>query len=360
MSRGGDALVECCGRMHGIPAAILCIIFFCLQAAVLNYYLVEYLGSHHMAWLAGDIVILVLLVATIVFSARTLEKQRREEFAENYSIAWATWILMHSLLACKVIVIFTTFSTELDEQESFFGPNTLKTTIALGSVIFTLLLMTQHDAPVASERKKFIQELTGTVMFDLLDTTDILEILFDAESRESMGDASVAVILTVATVNLLIPTVPLITLSKTNFGHSRLNKNLEYAHKLAMVLIINVPNLLVRLVLWHGFSVGVSPFMLKNIILILMTLYEFYEHKHEKYEEHERERRHEIPSTNRDKSFTRMDSSGSVSIGSVDADVHQTRPSNGRHTGGDGSNNNNGTRRSRTVDGFTEPRMTML
>jgi hypothetical protein len=38
-----------------------------------------------------------------------------------------------------------------------------------GGIIFTLLLATNHDAKPGSHRRKYIEELTGTVIFDILD-----------------------------------------------------------------------------------------------------------------------------------------------------------------------------------------------
>ena len=122
-------------------------------------------------------------------------------------------------------------------------------------------------------------------MFDVLDTVDILEVLNDDDKRATLWNGLEEVILAVATLNLLIPALPLFTLSKTKYGVEKLSKRLIYLHRIAMVLIVNGPNLLVRLILWHGFSVGISPFILKNLILICLTLYAFYEHTKEKYEE---------------------------------------------------------------------------
>lgn len=127
------------------------------------------------------------------------------------------------------------------------------------------------------------------MIFDLLDTADILDILFDEGEREMISQSLESFVLCVTTLNLLLPAVPLLTLSKTEYGHRRLRRRMVYFHRVMMILLVNVPNLLVRMILWHGFSVGISPFTLKNILLIALTLYEFYEHKLEKYESHQRE-----------------------------------------------------------------------
>jgi hypothetical protein len=56
-----------------------------------------------------------------------------------------------------------------------------------------------HDAKPGSHRRKYIEELTGTVIFDILDCVDSMEILFIREERETfpkgMDDAIIAIAL---------------------------------------------------------------------------------------------------------------------------------------------------------------------
>ena len=180
-----------------------------------------------------------------------------------------------------------------EDDPSFFGPNTFQTTIALGSCIFFLLLTTQHDEAPGTETRRYIEELTGNVIFDLIDVADIIDVFFDEETRSEMWDGLEEVVFFVMTVNLLLPALPLFTLSYTKFGRSRLENHLVQWHGLLLVLFVNVPNLVVRLILWHAFSHGISPFILKNFMLICLTAYEFYEHKREsvKSTEHDGESR---------------------------------------------------------------------
>lgn len=289
MSRAGDFIVRACSGLHDIPAAFLCVVLFLLQTAVMDYYLIENISVNHWSWLGPDVISLTLLVVSIVNSYAALHNtnSRQRHF---YSLAWIAWLVMSVFVSAKTIVVFNGFASQLTEEDpSFFGPNTLKTAISLGSCVFFLLLTTQHDAPLGSERKRYIEELTGTVVFDILDTVDILEILFTQDKVDTFWTGLKEFILAVAALNLIIPTVPLLTLCKTNFGHDELDKRLIYLHRLLVVLAVNVPNLLVRLILWHVFSSAISPFTLKNIILIAMSLYEFYQHKKEKFEDHQRE-----------------------------------------------------------------------
>ena len=200
-------------------------------------------------------------------------------------MGWASWLLMSISVACKSVVIFHYFSDDLDESASFFGPNTLKTTIALGSCTFLLLLITQHDAPAGSDGRRYIEELTGTVVFDILDTVDILEVLFDSDERDDLWDGMKEFIMAVAVLNMILPTVPLFTLAKSKFGQKKLSIKFIQGHRILLVLAVNMPNLLIRLLLWHGLSAGVSPFTLKNILAISLTFYDIYEHNKEELED---------------------------------------------------------------------------
>lgn len=289
MTKLGDCIVRGCLTVHTVPAQVSCVLLFIVQAASLDFFLYYELSKLHLIWIVPDTFNLSLLVACICMSSCTLGQCPNQQ-SNSVSFAWVCWLLVNIMVAAKTIVIFNEVANKLEEEdESFFGPNVLKTTIALGSCIFVLLLTTQHDAQLGSERRLYIEELTGTVVFDILDTVDILDILFDETKTVDFWQGLTEFILGVATINLLIPTVPLLILSRTNFGHSKLEKHLVYVHRLLQVLAVNVPNLLVRFIIWHGFSAAISPFSLKNIILICMTFYEFYLHKKEKYAMHHSE-----------------------------------------------------------------------
>ncbi|XP_046544493.1 transmembrane protein 121B-like [Haliotis rubra] len=282
----GDCFVRCCGALNGIPARIFCILLLLAQGGILDYFLAKHQTQASWAWIAFDLVNVGLFIASFVISRRHLALQKvKDEQNTAVTLGWLAWLVYSVSLVARMAIAFNKFSFKLSE-DSFFGPNTLKTSLALASCVFVLLLTSHHDAAPASERRRYIEDLTGTVVFDVLDTVDVLEVMFDKSSRDMLLPGLQQSILLVAGLNLIIPTVPLITLNLTNFGYKKMPKRLVALHKLLVVLVVNVPNLIVRLVLWHGFSVGISPFMLKNLILISIVLYEFYEHKRVKYDEH--------------------------------------------------------------------------
>ncbi|KAK7002632.1 hypothetical protein BgiMline_004035 [Biomphalaria glabrata] len=288
MHRYINAKVQLCSKIHHVPAAMLCVFFYILQAFVLDYYLINFLNFLYICFLVADFFVLVALVVSIIYGSTKMDRQRSAELAQTrmmFSLSWVSWLLINMNSSAKIIIIIEYNAWPLEKDPSFFGPNVFKTAIALSSCIFLFLLATQHDASQGSERRTYISDLTDNVIFDILDTVDILEVFFDKDDRALLWDGLEEVILTQATMNLLWPTVPLITLSRTHFGLDKPQRPMMYLHRLLVVLVVNIPNLLTRMVLWNGMSVDISPFTLKNIILIGIAMYEFYEHKREKLED---------------------------------------------------------------------------
>lgn len=273
---------KCCKSIQHLPSRIFCIAVHFLQAAVLDYYLVTYKGRPWLACIAADLVVTWVFIACFVLSFKHLKKTRKNgtedgEFeVASYSLVPLTWFIYATLLAIKVGICFKDFAFLLDE-DIFFGPNTLKTTIALGGVVFTLLLATNHDAKPGSPRRKYIEELSGTVIFDILDCVDSMEILFLKEERDTFPPGLEDTIIAIALINFVIPTIPLATLSKTKYGKAKLSHKLVIIHKVILAFCVNLPLLITRMILWHGLSRGISIFSLKNFIVIVIISFDLYE-----------------------------------------------------------------------------------
>ncbi|XP_060064306.1 uncharacterized protein LOC132544691 [Ylistrum balloti] len=294
--------IKCCRSVKHLPTRLICVLILLLQAAGLDYYLVTYKNLSWAGWAAADIVVLILLIISFYFGYRFHQRQKssEEEDTEDLEIhtrvGVVTWFVYASVLCFKVAYAFKDFSHKLDEND-FFGENTLKTTIALAGIVFLILLTTLHDAKPGSGRRKYIDELTGTVIFDILDCVDSMEILFDEEARANILPSLDDTIIGIACINFLLPTIPLITLAKTNFGHKKLSEKMVILHKVLLAFMVNLPLLITRMVVWHGMSHGISIFSLKNIIVIGMVSYDLYEtHESEEDDPAQRHSENNVPS----------------------------------------------------------------
>lgn len=274
-----NCFIKCCRTVKHLPVRIICLLVYILHTSCVDYYLVEHKDISWLGFLVADVIIFCLFIASFLVSYHNLKGSRSDSTMEKAGswLGMCSWFLFSTIVATKAGIIFIDFADDLDEND-FFGPNTLKTSLALAGVVFLLHLSSLHDAKPGSERRAYIEELTGTVIFDIMDCVDSMEPLFIKEDRDAFPPGLVEAIVAIACLNFVIPTIPLLTLTNTKFGHAKLPRRLVMLHKILLAYIINLPLLIMRMILWHGLNHGVSIFSLKNVIVIAMVSYDFYEH----------------------------------------------------------------------------------
>ncbi|ESO88784.1 hypothetical protein LOTGIDRAFT_165197 [Lottia gigantea] len=279
-----------CGYLRLIPTRIITGLLVTLQGVIINYYLIYYNNWYWYAWISADIALIFVFITTFVVSYRHLQFLQTSSSSTtpasrvgSLPLLYFTWLVYSLLLAIRVGLIFKNFAWKLKE-ENFFGPNTLKVTISLSAVVFFLLLQSHHDAPLNSRREHQIEKLTKTVIFDILDSVDILDALFSKSTKDVLLPGLEVCIIIIACLNLILPTLPLMTLSRIHFGYKITPRNIETLHRLLLLFVVNAPLLSIRIILWHKLDQDISTFIVKNIFVICVMLYEFY-----KEDQHRRE-----------------------------------------------------------------------
>lgn len=276
--------IQMCESMYQVPTRIACFILVLIQGAILDYYLVTYKSVYWYGWIAADIAVSLIFIIAFVISFRHLKLVHKESSrhtniqAGSLPLGYFAWFVYSVALATRVAIIFKDFAWKLKEED-FFGPNTLKITIALAGLIFVLLLFTHHDALYGSDRQRFIDILTATVVFDILDSVDALDILFDKVDVDDLPEELRIIIISTACVNLILPALPLITLSRTHFGNKPESHVFIVLHKLLLVFFVNLPLLVIRLLLWHVLSKEISIFPVKNVVMMFLIFHELYEER---------------------------------------------------------------------------------
>ena len=273
----------CLGMPFRILASVACLCIVIYQAAIINYYLANYRyhGAIWWTWWIADAVTFTLFLVAFIASFKSLrvdEEKTAVELATRENTApgelplgYIAWLVYAILLGIRVWIIFWRVAQELKEDD-FFGPNLLKITIGLSCFVFILLVATHHNASPSTGRVAFIRSITSSVAFDILDTVAVLDVLFIQESHVFLTFTMHRVILTIACLNLALPTLPLLVLSKTRYGRTSLTKTLHALHHLVYLLLINVPLFAIRIVLWHVKNQNISVFLLKNILGIAFSI----------------------------------------------------------------------------------------
>jgi hypothetical protein len=137
--------------------------------------------------------------------------------------------------------------------------------------------MSHHDAEPDTKRRHYIEEMTATVVFDILDSVDALDIMFEKSDIDDLPKGMGLCIISISCLNLILPVFPLCTLSRTHFGHHMKHETLVLLHKLSLVFVVNLPLLVFRLVLWHALSKEISIFPVKNVVVMFIVFQDLYE-----------------------------------------------------------------------------------
>ncbi|XP_061193742.1 uncharacterized protein LOC133201971 [Saccostrea echinata] len=271
-----NRFMVCCRATRPLRVRVICILIILLHIAVVDYHMVEHESIALLGFLAVDVISLILFVASFILSCLRFKSLNGNMPMRKINI-WLdviSWFVFSATVMTKSVIIFSDF----EDENLIFGPNAVKTAFALVGVVFVLHLSTLHDAKPGSERKAYIEELSTHVIFDIMDCVDSMEPLFIKEDRAEFPPGLIKAIVAVASFNFVLPTIPLLTLSLTRFGHAKLPRRLIVLHKILHAYIVNLPLLLMRIILWHEFNKGISVFSLKNVIVIVATSYEFYKH----------------------------------------------------------------------------------
>lgn len=232
---------------------------------------------------AADTVVVVLFIISFIMATNVIHSEKKITHltysdSRHQPLTYVAWLIYAVILDIKVCVLFSTFSTHLDE-DFFFGPNTCKTTLAMAGLVFITFLNTQHDVRDGN-RKALILTLTATVLIDLLDGVEYMDNLFEKDVRDTFSPYLDDAMIAVCCINFLLPTIPLLTLSLTRFGLNPLPEKLELLHKISLAYLVNLPLFTTRMITWHGFSQGISIFTLKNIVMMGVITFEVLEKRY--------------------------------------------------------------------------------
>ena len=248
--------------------------------------------NNSLAWIGFvlvDVVIIILWIAALFIAFKQYRRQTHvnNEIRENpdeMRVAFVAWLVYAVGYTIQISFIFKTFAHKLENAETttIFGQNLLKLSLTITPMLFLLLIHAHHDAAPNTRRKYYIEKISGGVTIDLMDSIEILEILFtDLNLPIDFENAIVAF----ACINVFLPTLALHALKQKKLwhGHGVLFPS-KVLYNFCYICLVNVPFFVIRVLLWASYKQDVSVFLAKNIILIVMNLWDIVEH----YSNHKR------------------------------------------------------------------------
>ena len=262
------------GIYRRFAARILAVSLLVLQGVIMDYYLIVEESSSWFAWIITDAIVLFAWLFTMWMSHRSriiAMTDRQDEI----KFAYLAWIVYAVHLVPKISTLFKLKASALDEK-LIFGPNMLKMNLCLTPMLFLFLIYAHHDAKSHSRRKYYLEKMTAAVTLDLFDSVEMLEYLFDKD-KITLGLENA--ILAFSCMNIFLPTFALFELKFNKFHESGEISpiSFKFIYICSFMFFVNVPFLVLRLILWHGYNLDVSVLLAKNALAIVMGIIEIME-----------------------------------------------------------------------------------
>ncbi|XP_074645591.1 uncharacterized protein LOC141901917 [Tubulanus polymorphus] len=269
---------SCCEKLLGLVTRIGCILVAVLQSVLLNAYLVMYFNTRWYSWIVADVIVIGVLAWALAQSYIYIfypHKRPREtdKYSGELPFGYIAWLFYVVILLAKAAIIFKHIANQLKESY-VFGPNTLKASLALSSIMFLLLFNSHSNAPLNSDRKRIMNAWSTSVTFDIIDSVEFMEVLFVQESRVMLTFNLENIILSFGLISFILPVFPLLVLSHTPLGKKPYSIKVQIVHVLAFTFLVNVPFFGIRMYIWHVLISDISSFVVKNLIIIGIGLRE--------------------------------------------------------------------------------------
>ncbi|VDM81717.1 unnamed protein product, partial [Strongylus vulgaris] len=170
----------------------------------------------------------------------------------------------------------------LDNNDKVFDDHMFKLGLSLSVLIFLFLLEAHHYTPLMSARQLYITYLSTAICLDLVDNIYFLDLLWQSfKDGWNLPLWLDVIILTVASVNFVMPTFALL---KLRFGrYPRFLYISDKIWSLIYVLIVNLPFLGLRIYLYvllevqqSGRHYDFSLFAVKNVAVIYLAMRELW------------------------------------------------------------------------------------
>lgn len=278
-----------------VASKVLCYSLLIIQGSLLNAYLVK---VHHyvlwLSWICADVVIIsvwTLSLAMVRKSFRSTKRKRDdgdhvdgrdpEQSPDEIKYSYLAWLVYVIFLCPRVLLIFQNVKGNVNDAD-ILGTNLLKVVVSCTPLIYLLLVNGFHNAEPMTSRKLYIQSIAASGTLDLFDSVDILELLFEAEHGIRIPQRYVIAILVFASLNWFLPLLGLTGLRIKTMSGRVASLQLKTINVLSVMILVNIPNLVIRSALWINYDADVSVLIMKNVMCLFLGMYEIFEYFGEK------------------------------------------------------------------------------
>lgn len=268
-----------------LASKILCVGLLFFQGVMINAYLSKLYCSAWWSWIVADILVIIIWVSCLVAVRRTFNKRKKdfvvgrdpEQSPDELKYTYIAWLSYVTLLCPRIVLLFADLVKLLDEKD-FLGPNFLKMAVSCSPLIYFLLVHGAHNSNSHTERHISVQGVALSGALDLFDSIDLLDFLFLPEQGINFPRGYLHASLAFATVSFFLPVLSLYGLHYKALPGRVTSLSFKIIYISLNLALINIPNMVIRSVLWHQYHIDVSVLLMKNVMVIIAGVYEMLEY----------------------------------------------------------------------------------
>ena len=210
------------------------------------------------------------------------------------------WLSYVITLLVNIWIIFGTIGDKLDSRK-FLGPNILKGVLCVTPPLLLLLLHNADDLDRSNARKHLVSKLSFQMVVDLFDFVDMIAIVLEDkrhgstsysnakiitnETQPTIATSSLTtipesfgmVMVAVASLSLLMSLWQLFE-NKLSRDYTKIRFRTTVLRNLVQIVLVNLPFLIIRLVVYAMYKKDESIFITKNIISIVWSTLDIRAH----------------------------------------------------------------------------------
>jgi len=196
--------------------------------------------------------------------------------ASNAKLRWLFYVwdlYIICALIPNIAIVFVYVGDSLDKNE-LLGPNTLKMVLCITPLLLLLLLHIADDSDQTDEHRELVSKLSYQMAIDLFDAVEMIDIVLE-ENEHDFGIPSEfgAFMIVLACFSLVLSTWQLAenTLAR---GETKIRFCAAFSRNIVEILLVNLPFLIIRAVVFFKYGKDESIFIAKNGIAIILSVLE--------------------------------------------------------------------------------------
>jgi len=184
---------------------------------------------------------------------------------------WGLYIIC--ALIPNIATVFVVVGDSLDKNK-LLGPNTLKMVLCITPLLLLLLLHTADDSDQTDEHRELVSKLSYQMAIDLFDAVEMIDIVLEENEHDFGIPNGFGVSMIVLACVSLAMSIWQLAENNLSGGETNIRPGIAFWRNVVEILVVNLPFLVIRAVVFFEYGKDESIFIAKNGIAIILSVLE--------------------------------------------------------------------------------------